>query len=199
LSGNVQDRNGDIAFLLYATPFIVNFVYAIYLWAGAGFSAILPQLVYLEVTQSPYIFLIGFAAVCGAAMIDFDASTPEARKSSAVALSKRLQYIAALSIILALIAALYSASGNPITAFSNVLDGRYPLVFPALLLLFSFAILPSVRLESINMKNALVIVLLIASPGALYEIGKRNTVAGLGIGLILLLAAAYLLVNNKKE
>ena len=80
-----------------------------------------------------------------------------------------------------------------------MLDGRYPLVFPALLVFLSFLILPSVRLQGANLKNLLVIVLLIASPAALYELGKRNTIAGLGVGLILLLAAAFLLLRNKKE
>ena len=194
-----QQKYGDVALLLYAAPFIVNFAYALYLWAGVGFSALLPQSVFIEVTQNPYIFLIGFAAVAFAAVIDFDASTPETRRSSAVDLSRRLQWIAGLSIVLALISALYAAGGNPVNMFLYVLDGRYPLVFPALLLLFSFAILPTVRLQSLDKMDLLVVVILIASPVALYEIGKRNSIAGLGVGLILVLLAAFLLVRPKKQ
>ena len=80
-----------------------------------------------------------------------------------------------------------------------MVDGRYPLVFPAVLVFFSFLILPSVRLQGANRKNLLIVVLLVASPVALYELGKRNSIAGLGIGLVLLLVAAFLLVNNKKD
>jgi hypothetical protein len=193
LSEKVEAKYGDVALLLYAAPFILNFVYALYLWFGEGFSAIMPQIVYLEVTQSPYIFLIGFAAVA------FDSEPQNARKSTTAVLSRRLQLIALASVILAFIAAWYSAGGDLGTGVLNMVDGRYPLVFPAVLVFFSFLILPSVRLQGANQKNLLIVVLLIASPLALYELGKRNTIGGLGVGLILLLVAAFLLVNNKKD
>jgi hypothetical protein len=199
LSEKVEAKYGDVALLLYAAPFILNFVYALYLWFGAGFSAIMPQIVYLEVTQSPYIFLAGFAAVALAVVIDFDSEAPSARKGATAVLSRRLQLIALVSVILAFIAAWYSAGGDLGTGVLNLVDGRYPLVFPAVLVFFSFLILPSVRLQGANLKHLLIIVLLIASPAAIYELGKRSTIAGLGVGLILLLVAAFLLVNNKKD
>lgn len=199
MSGTKADRYGDIALFLYAAPFILCFVYGLYLWVGTGIPAILPQLVYLEVTQNPYIFLAGFAAVSLAAVIDFNSEPLERRKAALGILSKRLQTIAVISIVLSLITAWYAASFDPGTALFNLLDGRYPLVFPALLVFLSFVILPSVKLQGANLKNLLVIVLLLASPAALYELGKRNTIAGLGVGVILLLAAAFLLLRNKKE
>jgi hypothetical protein len=199
LSDEVEAKYGDVALLLYAAPFILNFVYALYLWFGVGFSAIMPQLVYLEVTQSPYVFFAGFAAVTLAVVIDFDSEPPGSRKSATVVLSKRLQLIALVSVVLAFLSAWYSAGGDLGTGVLNLVDGRYPLVFPAVLVLLSFLILPSVRLQGANPKNLLVILLLIASPAALYELGKRSTVAGLGGGLILLLAAAFLLVYGKKD
>jgi hypothetical protein len=199
LSEKVEPKYGDVALLLYAAPFILNFVYALYLWFGAGFSAIMPQLVYLEVTQSPYIFLAGFAAVALAVVIDFDSEPQSARKSSTAVLSRRLQLIALVSVILAFIAAWYSAGGDLGTGVLNMVDGRYPLVFPAVLVFLSFLILPSVKLQGANQKNLLIVILLIASPLALYELGKRDTIAGLGVGLILLLVAAFLLVNNKRD
>lgn len=199
MSEKPEAKYGDVALLLYAAPFILNFVYALYLWFGEGFSAIMPQIVYLEVTQSPYIFLVGTAAVALAVVIDFDSEAPNARKSATATLSRRLQIIALVSVVLAFIAAWYSAGGDLGTAVLNLVDGRYPLVFPAVLVFFSFLILPSVRLQGANRKNLLIVVLLIASPVALYELGKRNSIAGLGIGLVLLLVAAFLLVNNKKD
>jgi hypothetical protein len=199
LSKPTEGRYGDVALLLYAAPFILNFVYALYLWIGAGISAVLPQYVFIEVAQSPYLFLAGFAAVCLAAVMDFNSGTPETRKSALAALSKRLQSIAVASIVLAFVSSWYAASFDVGTGLVNLLDGRYPLVFPALLVFLSFVILPSVKLEGANRKNLLVIVLLVASPAALYELGKRNTAAGLGVGLVLLLLAAYLLVRNTQE
>jgi hypothetical protein len=199
LSEEAEAKYGDVALLLYAAPFILNFVYALYVWFGVGFSAVMPQIVYLEVTQSPYLFLAGFAAVALAVVIDFDSEPAGARKSSTAVLSRRLQLIALVSVILAFISAWYSAGGDLGTGVLNMVDGRYPLVFPAVLVFFSFLILPSVRLQGANMKNLLVIVLLIASPAALYELGKRSSIAGLGVGLVLVLAAAFLLVYNKKD
>ncbi len=199
MSKTAAGRNGDVALLLYAAPFVLNFVYALYLWLGAGLSATLPQYVFLEVAQSPYLFLAGFGAVLLAAFLDFGAEAPEARKGALVALSKRLQLVAGVSVVLAFLSAWYSAGFDAATAGFNLLDGRYPLVFPALLVFVSFLILPSVKLQGANRKNLLVTVLLIASPAVLYEVGKRNTVAGLGLGLILLLAAAFLLLRDSRE
>ncbi len=199
MSRTEYGKYGDVALLLYVAPFILNFVYALYLWSGAGFSAILPQLVYVEVSQNPLVFLIGFAAVAFAAVLDFNAEPPEDRKAALNKLSGRLQAIAAASTILSVIAALYSADFNPSTMVYNLLDGRYPLVFPALLVFLSFLILPSFKVQGANLRNALVIALLIVSPVSLYELGKHNTAAGLGVGLTLLLVAAYILVRPKKD
>jgi hypothetical protein len=199
LSSTTAERNGDIALFLYAAPFIINFVYALYLWLGVGFSSFLPSYVYIEVAQSPYVFLAGFAAVSLAAVLDFNVEAPETRKSSLLTLSKRLQAIALVSIVLAVIAAWYSAGFDVGNGLFNLLDGRYPLVFPALLVLLSYLILPSVKLQGANMKSLIVVVLLIASPAAIYELGKRNVAAGLGVGLILLLVATFILLRNQKE
>ena len=199
MSEQVEAKYGDVALLLYATPFILNFVYALYVWFGVGLSAVLPQIVYLEVTQSPYVFLAGFAAVALAVVIDYDSEPASARKSSTVVLSRRLQIIALVSVVLAFVSAWYSAGGDLGTGVLNMVDGRYPLVFPAVLVFFSFLILPAVKLQGANSRNLAVIVLLIATPAALYELGKRSSIAGLGVGLILVLAAAFLLVYSKKD
>lgn len=199
MSRTPEGKYADVALLLYAAPFILNFAYALYLWSGAGFSSTLPQLVYLEVSQNPYVFLVGFAAIALAIVLDYNDEPPESRKGSLFKLSERLQAIAVISVVLSLIAALYAASGDVSTMFFNLLDGRYPLVFPALLVFLSFLILPSFRMQVSNTRNLLVVVFLIASPLAIYELGKRNTFAGLGVGLILILASAYLMLRPKKE
>jgi len=198
MTNQTVGRWSDIAMFLYAAPFIVNFVWALYLWAGSGLTSILPQLVFLEVTQNPYVFLAGFGAVALAALMDFNTETPDKRKASLSALSKRLQAIAVLSTVLALIAAWYAAGFDLGTTLFNLLDARYPLVFPALLVFLSFVILPPVKLQGANRRNALVVLLLLASPLALYELGKRSTVLGLGMGLVLLLAAAFLLLSKNE-
>jgi hypothetical protein len=198
LSRQLQGKYGDVALLLYATPFILSFAYALYLWVKAGLSSTLPSLVYIQVTQSPYVFLVGFAAVALACLLDFNSEEPAMRRGAVFVLSRRLQSIAFAALILAFLSAWYAAGFDLGGLGFNLLDGRYALIFPALLVLFSFLILPSVKMQGVNRNNLLVIVLLIASPAALYELGKRNTPLGLGVGLILLLVAAFLLVRNKK-
>lgn len=198
MSDKVEAKYGDVALLLYAAPFIINFLYALYVWAGVGLSAVMPSLVYIEVTQSPYIFLAGFAAIALAVVLDFDSESPNTRKSATVTLSRRLQQIALLSIVLAFISAWYSAGGNLGNGVLNMVDGRYPLIFPAVLVFFSYLILPSVKIQGVNLKNLGIIVLLVLSPASIYELGKHNAVAGLGVGLMLLLAAAFLLVYNRE-
>jgi len=198
LSDKVEAKYGDVALLLYATPFILNFAYALYVWTGVGLSAVMPSLVYLEVTQSPYVFLVGFAAIALAVVLDFDSEAANARKGATLTLSRRLQLIALVSFILAFISAWYSAGGDLGNGVLNMVDGRYPLIFPALLVFFSYMILPSVKLQGANLKNLGTIVLLILSPLSVYELGKHNTIAGLGVGLILVLAAAFLLVYKKE-
>lgn len=199
MSEKVSGRNGDIALFLYAGPFIVNFLYALYVWSGVGFSSTLPQLVYLEVAQSPYIFLVGFAAVLLAGVIDFNDEAPTARKGAVAGLSRRLQWVAVISLLLAFVSALYSAGGDPGTAISNMFVGRYPLIFPALLVVLSFLVLPGVRIQGANTRNLTAVLLLILSPAALYELGKRSVAAGLGVSLLFLLIAAYILVAAKKD
>jgi hypothetical protein len=197
LSDKVEAKYGDVALLLYATPFILNFLYALYVWAGVGLSAVMPSLVYLEVTQSPYIFLVGFAAIALAVVLDFDSEAPNAKKGAILTLSRRLQLIALVSFVLAFLSAWYSAGGDLGNGVLNMVDGRYPLIFPALLVFFSFMILPSVKLQGVNLKNLGVIVLLVLSPASVYELGKHNTIAALGVGLILVLAATFLLVYKQ--
>lgn len=198
MSDKVEAKYGDVALLLYAAPFIINFLYALYVWAGVGLSGVMPSLVYIEVTQSPYVFLAGFAAIALAVVLDFDSESPNTRKSATVTLSRRLQQIALLSIVLAFISAWYSAGGNLGNGVLNMVDGRYPLIFPAVLVFFSYLILPSVKIQGVNLKNLGIIVLLVLSPASIYELGKHNAVAGLGVGLMLLLAAAFLLVYNRE-
>ena len=196
------DELGDVAFFLYLTPFIATFLYTMYLWVQSGISPVLPQLVFLEVTQSPYLFLVGIVAVTVAGVLDVNDENPATRKAAVAKLSLRLQTIALVSIVLAVVAAVYSSGGDLGNAFFNLLDGRYPLVFPALLVLMSFLILPALdvrKLDSRNAQSVAVVVLLLASPAALHEVGKVNPVAGLASAFALLLAAAAVFLRAQKR
>jgi hypothetical protein len=191
-------NSGDVAFFLYLTPFIANFVYTLYLWASSGISLVLPQLVFLEVTQNPYVFLVGIAAVIFAGLLDVTGEEPGSRRPAVLKLSSRLQMIATVSIVLAAVSSLYAAHLDVGTALFNLLDGRYPLIFPALLVLFSFLILPTIKLPTSDYVGVVIVLLLLASPLVLHEVGKSNVAAALALSLLMLLAAAVLFLRRGK-
>jgi hypothetical protein len=195
---NSQNRE-DIPFLLFVVPFAASGLYAIYLWVQAGISSTLPQSVFLQVTESPYIFLVGFVAVIFGAMIDVLLAEPARRKAKLVEESSTIQKIAVIAFVLGALCAWYAAGFDLGTAGSNILQGRYVVVFPALLVVFSFLMLPALTVRKEQLRNILMVVLLLAVPFSIDEIGKRSFFGGMGAGLILLVAATYLYLQKPKQ
>lgn len=194
-----DDNRQDIPFLLFVVPFAVSAVYALYLWAQAGLSATLPQSVFLEVTQSPYIFLIGFFAVIAGVIIDITIEPQERRRAKLIHDSDTLQKIAIVSLVLGAICAWYAAGFDPGQGATNVLDGRYVVVFPALLVIFSFLMLPSVRFTKDQLRNVVMILFFLGVPLSVDEIGKRNFFAGMIGAVILLVAGVYLFFMGQRQ
>lgn len=187
----------DVPFLLFVVPFALNGLYAIYLWAQVGLSSTLPQTVFLQVTENPYVFLIGFLAVIFGAIIDVLQEAPTQRRAKLIHESTTLQIIALAALVLGALSAWYAAGFDLGTAGSNILQGRYVIVFPALLVLFSFVMLPSVTIKREQVRNALMVVLLLAVPVTIDEVGKRSFFVGMGIGLVFLVAAIYLYIQGQ--
>src|ERR1700682_4737038 len=106
---NSKERKEDASFLLFAVQFALSALYAIYLWSTTGISAILPQSVFLGVTESPYVFLIGFAAVLVGVIIDILAQDPPFRRMTLQRDSDRLQLLAVVSLVLGALCAWYAA------------------------------------------------------------------------------------------
>ena len=194
---NSGQSKQDLPFLLFLVPFAVSAVYAIYLWVGVGLSATLPSTVFLEVTESPYIFLVGFVAVIAGASLDVIGVDPEKRRAKLIQESDTLQKLAVTALVLGLLCAWYSAGFDLTTAASNVFAGRYVVVFPALVIVFSFLFLPSLTIKSSQVKNVLIVVLLLGVPLSIDEIGKRNFFAGMGAGIALTSVALYLYFTTK--
>jgi hypothetical protein len=196
-SGQNRQDLPDLPFLLFLVPFAASAVYAIYLWVGVGLSATLPSTVFLEVTESPYVFLVGFVAVIAGAALDVTGVDPEKRRAKLIEESNTLQKLAVVALVLGLICAWYSAGFDLGTAASNVFAGRYVVVFPALVILFSFLFLPSVTIKSSQVRNVVIILLLLGAPLAIDEVGKRNFFAGMGAGIALTAVALYLYFTTK--
>jgi hypothetical protein len=191
-----QNRE-DVPFLLFLVPFAVSGLYAIYLWAQAGISSTLPASVFLEVTENPYVFLVGFVAVIFGAIIDVLQEEPAQRRAKLIRESNTVQIVAVAALVLGALCAWYAAGFNISAAGSDILQGRYVIVFPALLVAFSFLMLPSVTLRRDQTKNVLTVVLLLAVPLSIDEIGKRSFFAGIGVGIVLLIAAIYLYIQGQ--
>jgi hypothetical protein len=194
-----SDNKEDIPFLLFLVPFAISGIYAIYLWAQAGLSATLPQTVFLQVTENPYVFLVGFTAVIFGAVMDILYAEPALRKAKVIQESTTIQIIAVIALVLGGLCAWYAAGFDPGVAASNVLAGRYVIVFPAMLVIFSFLMLPALTIRKDQTNIVAIAVLLLAVPLAVDEIGKRSFFAGMGVGLILLIAAGYLYLRNQTD
>lgn len=127
---NSSQNKQDIPFLLFLVPFAASALYAIYLWVGVGLSATLPSAVFLEVTESPYVFFVGFIAVMAGAMMDILWDQPENRRQRLIKESDTLQKIAVVALVLGALSAWYSAGFDPGSAATYLLEGRYVVVFP---------------------------------------------------------------------
>jgi uncharacterized membrane protein YhaH (DUF805 family) len=194
---NSSENRQDIPFLLFLVPFAASAIYAIYLWVSVGLSATLPQSVFLQVTESPYVFLVGFVAVMLGAVIDVQLEEPAKRRLKLIQESNTLQIVAVVALILGALSAWYAAGFDPGLAASNVLEGRYVVVFPALVIIVSFLFLPAVTIKRGQATGLAIIVLLLAVPLSIDEIGKRNFYAGLGAGVALLAIALYLYLTTQ--
>jgi hypothetical protein len=190
----------DLSFILLLLPLIASGGYALLLWTSSGLSAILPQSVYLAVTRSPQIFLLGLFGVLAATFIDVTTAEPEKRWDEALVFSRTLQRYAIIILVLAFATALYSAGFDFGAAASNFVVGRYNVIFPALLFLFSFAITTPLKVEKLANPQVLALIALLAVPFVLDEVGKRNVMLGLlGSFVLILLAGGVLFWGQRAK
>jgi hypothetical protein len=194
-----KERREDVSFLLLLVPFAVSGLYGLVLWVITGVSAILPPVVFLQVTESPYVFLIGFAAVLGGVVLDVVTQDPRSRKATLTADSNRIQILAVVALVLALLFAWYSAGFDPGAAAAELLQGRYTIIFPVLLIAFSFVMLPSVTLSRNQVTYLVFIILFLAIPLSIDELGKRSFVLGMGLGVVLLILAIYVYLRGQAK
>jgi hypothetical protein len=190
----------DVSILLYMVPFIASGVYALYLWVGSGISSVLPESVYLTVTRDPILFLVGTFSVMLGVVLEVSSTGPAGRRAKLSSVSNALQTIAVASFVLALVCAFYANGfSNASGAANDFLTGRFTLVFPVLMVLFSYLITARFNLISIRTPTILGIIAMLLVPASLYEIGKRSTVLGLVVALVFMIAGLCLfLVPNRK-
>lgn len=195
----------DSVFLLYIIPIILNGLYALLLWSFMGFSSSLPIEVYLRVTKDPIVFLVGFVAICAALLLEIQANPKDTRITKIKENIYRLRVFAFLTIILSIICA-WSASGySSLLALLNVyVEGKFALIFPAILIGLSFALQPSIKY---NLKlpslifEIIPLVLLIGSPLSLFLLSRLSFSSAFVIGFpffILILAVILWIYGSFK-
>jgi len=192
-----RGRYEDASTLLFLVPFIASGAYAIYLWVTAGLTTILPPAVYLEVTRDPYVFLVSALAIFVAVMLDLRGTDPQNRRDRLAWVSGYLQKTAAACFILSLLMAWYANGFVGVSgAAEDFVVGRYSIVFPALLVLFSYFVNPSLRLGGAASLRFVGFLAMIAVPAVVYEVGKRNSVVGLGSAAVVMALGLYLLLRT---
>jgi hypothetical protein len=190
----------DASVLLYMVPFIASGVYALYLWVAGGFSSILPTSAYLTVTRDPILFLVGTLSVMLGVVLEVSYAGPAGKTAKLGSVGDTLQTIAVASFILALVSALYAHGFSDVSgAVSDFLVGRFSLVFPGVMVLFSYLITARFNLSSLRRPTILGIIAMLLSPAFLYAIGRRHSTLGLAVALVFLLAGIGLfLMPNRK-
>jgi putative Mn2+ efflux pump MntP len=190
----------DVVTLLYLVPFLASGIYGIYLWAVAGISAMLPSAVYLGVTRSPYVFLAGSLAVMLGAVIDVTSVDPASRQAKLKSTVSILQSIAVASLILSLLGAWYSNRFSDFAGtVSDFLIGRYSVLFPAVLVLLSYLVTIPLKVETLRNAKVLGVISLVLVPVTVYEVGKRDTVVGLAIAVVLVVLGIGLFLRSEKS
>jgi hypothetical protein len=191
---------GDLSAVLYLVPFAVPGIYGLYLWVQSGISPILPPTVYLMVTRDPIVFAIGSLAVMLGMMLEVNGTEQTARTAKLASVGNTLQSMAVAALILVLISAWYANGFTDISGMAtDFIVGRYGLVFPTILVLLSYLITAQFRFSSLGNRKVLAVIALLLVPASLYEIGKRELVAGLALAFVFLLIglALYFLPERK--
>jgi hypothetical protein len=191
----------NISFILYLVPLISSTIYAISLWTSEGLSLTLPETVYLSVTKDPYLFLIGFLAICCAVLIEVYGSSKESRLSRIEANSRQLQILAVISISAAILS-VWSTIGYSFN-FSGILQiflaGRYALIFPLMLFILAFLLNTSLKINLLSLSNLTKnasLILMIASPLLFYGLWRIHVPweGIISITLITLITGVVLLI-----
>lgn len=167
-----KDSFEDATFILYITPILLNGVYGLWSWVAGGADLPMLRQVYSNLTRETIIFLAGLLAVCVAVVLD-------ARYLSPIeVVERRVTRLAVFCFITALIIALLSTGFNLGIGLTLFLQGRYALIFPALLMVLSFLFrvrgLGSTSFKSVG--RGLSLILLLVSPLTLYLLWRLGAV-----------------------
>ena len=205
-----KDAGEDIAFFLYLVPIVASIAYGVYEWYSVAITASMPPLAYLLVAKSQYRFLISLLAVCFAIIFEIRSTNLQEREAVVRANSIRLQWLAIITIIVSLAAAISAGNYNISNGLVIFVQGRYPIIYAFFLVGISLLLSPkqivgNARVSSLP--EILGMLLLVASPVIFYA-GVKTSIpfaeSAIGgvvvaiIGLVLLLGIASLMSKKPK-
>ena len=189
-----KDSVEDAALILYLIPILLNGGYGLWKWVTGGADLAALQQIYINLTREPVVFLAGLIAVCLAVVLD-------ARYLSPIEdVDRRVTRLAVFCFITALIIALISTGFNLSSGLTLFLQGRYALIFPALLMVLSFLFrVRGVSLASLKgVRRWLSLLLLLISPLSLYLLWRLGVVwyAVFAVPLLLVIASLALMIRS---
>lgn len=197
---SIKARSEDYSTILYLVPFAAAVVYGLVLWVQTGVSLTLPTSVFLTVTRDPYLFMLGSLAVMLGIVLEVNGTDLPARPAKLASVGSMLQSLAVAALVLVLFFAWYANGFTDLAGMANdFIVGRYGLVFPAVLILLSYLISANIRLASFFTRKALALIAILVVPLPLYELGKRNALAGLVVALVLLFGGVALYLAPEKK
>ena len=195
-----SERYEDVTALLYLVPFIGAVGYAVTLWVQSGASFFLPSAVYLTVTRDPILFAVGSLSILLGVVIEVNATEPTGREAKLASIGGTMQSVAIASLAIALLSAWYANGFTDLGgAATDFIVGKYGLVFPAIMVLFSYLLTARFRLRSLTDRRTIALIAMLLVPAAVYELGKRQIAAGLVVALLLLVVGLFLLLTPKKK
>ncbi len=138
-----NDFGEDAAFLLYLVPVVAAIIYGAIDWATtSGANGAMPQTAYLDVSKSPYLFLISVAAICLAIILEVRSTSVTERNGIIQANTLRLQILAVIVLIISLAAAISAADYNVANGFLVFINGRYAFIYAFFLIGISLLLAP---------------------------------------------------------
>ncbi|MGQ9780724.1 MAG: hypothetical protein ACUVQ8_00500 [Nitrososphaeria archaeon] len=162
-----KDLIQNIILLLYLAPFLTGIIGWAYYFAILGPSETNFYTLFIVVSKDPFLFLIGFTGVVVATVLDAKGSG-----ESIGGVMSRVEKIALALLIVEAITVFLVAEMNITKIFFMFVDGKYAVILPLSLLIYSYLIpLGRIHLQKpsvTSLLNTLSILIMIGAPAFIF-------------------------------
>jgi len=162
-----KEQLQNLTTILYAVPFIAGILWWLYYFVILDAVDRNLYNVFLMVSKDPIFFLIGFLGVVSATIVDVKSSNEGLEK-----IMEKLDKIALILIIIEILGAVIVVNLNITKLFYLIIDGKYAVIFPLSLLVYSYLIpvgkMHLSRPNIISLVKGLAIIIMIAAPAFVF-------------------------------